>query len=128
MPSKRYKKALEQVDVLKTYPLKSAVEVLHKFPKAKFNETVDRTLKRHVPIAENFASYSAHVRAAMLQSKNPFDLAEFIVVSTDKSFCSSRGCIELARGDAIQLRRNIAQRRQCCTTDNRSQKSGNDQC
>ena len=41
MPSKRYRKALEQVDGKKTYPLKSAVEVLAKFPKAKFNETVD---------------------------------------------------------------------------------------
>ena len=41
MPSKRYKKALEQVDAKKTYPLKSAVEVLAKFPKAKFNETID---------------------------------------------------------------------------------------
>ena len=41
MPSKRYRKALEMVDGKKTYPLKSAVEVLTKFPKAKFNETVD---------------------------------------------------------------------------------------
>src|SRR6516162_5466665 len=41
MPSKRYKKAAEMVDAKKTYPLKSAVEVLTKFPKAKFNETVD---------------------------------------------------------------------------------------
>ena len=41
MPSKRYKKALEVVDAKKAYPLKSAVEVLSKFPKAKFNETVD---------------------------------------------------------------------------------------
>src|SRR5438046_570947 len=41
MPSKRYRKALEQVDANKAYPLKSAVEVLAKFPKAKFNETVD---------------------------------------------------------------------------------------
>src|SRR5438046_4075960 len=41
MPSKRYRKALEQVDATKSYPLKSAVEVLAKFPKAKFNETVD---------------------------------------------------------------------------------------
>lgn len=41
MPSKRFKKALEQVDSKKNYPLKSAVEVLAKFPKAKFNETVD---------------------------------------------------------------------------------------
>jgi large subunit ribosomal protein L1 len=41
MPSKRYKKALELVDANKAYPLKAAVEVLAKFPKAKFNETVD---------------------------------------------------------------------------------------
>jgi large subunit ribosomal protein L1 len=41
MPSKRFKKALDQVDGKKSYPLKSAVEVLTKFPKAKFNETVD---------------------------------------------------------------------------------------
>src|SRR6266851_7241925 len=40
-PSKRYKKALELVDARTFYPLKSAVEVLAKFPKAKFNETVD---------------------------------------------------------------------------------------
>ena len=41
MPSKRYKKALEIVGGKKAFPLKSAVEVLIKFPKAKFNETVD---------------------------------------------------------------------------------------
>ena len=41
MPSKRYKKALELVDARKAYPLKDAVGVLGKFPKAKFNETVD---------------------------------------------------------------------------------------
>jgi large subunit ribosomal protein L1 len=41
MPSKRYNKALQLVDAAKAYPLKSAVEVLHKFPKAKFNESVD---------------------------------------------------------------------------------------
>src|SRR5438132_2297069 len=41
MTSERYKKAAEMVDGKKTYPLKSAVEVLTKFPKAKFNETID---------------------------------------------------------------------------------------
>jgi large subunit ribosomal protein L1 len=41
MPSKRYKKALEMVDTKKMYPLKDAVGVLVKFPKAKFNETID---------------------------------------------------------------------------------------
>src|SRR5262245_19854103 len=41
MPSKRYNKALEQVDAKKSYPLKAAVEVLNKLPKAKFNETID---------------------------------------------------------------------------------------
>src|SRR2546422_10943550 len=41
MPSKRYRKALEVVDTKKFYPLKSALEVITKFPKAKFNETVE---------------------------------------------------------------------------------------
>lgn len=41
MPSKRFKKALALVDSTKAYPLANAVEVLSKFPKAKFNETVD---------------------------------------------------------------------------------------
>ena len=41
MPSKRYKKALEVVDGKKAYALKDAVGVLAKFPKAKFNETID---------------------------------------------------------------------------------------
>jgi large subunit ribosomal protein L1 len=39
--SKRYRKALELVDAKTSYPLKSAVEILAKFPKAKFNETVE---------------------------------------------------------------------------------------
>src|SRR6476660_5883993 len=41
MASKRYKKAQELVDKTKVYPLKSAVDVLRKLPKAKFDETVD---------------------------------------------------------------------------------------
>ncbi|MCX8090682.1 MAG: 50S ribosomal protein L1 [Verrucomicrobiae bacterium] len=41
MPSKRYKQALGLVDGKKLYPLKEAVAVLKKFPKAKFNETVE---------------------------------------------------------------------------------------
>jgi len=39
--SKRFKKALEVVEGRKAYPLKEAVGVLAKFPKAKFNETID---------------------------------------------------------------------------------------
>jgi large subunit ribosomal protein L1 len=45
MPSKRYKKAIDLVEAKKLYPLKSAVEVLGKFPKAKFNETIDMAFK-----------------------------------------------------------------------------------
>jgi large subunit ribosomal protein L1 len=41
MPSKRFKKALEVVDAKKAYPLREAVGVLARFPKAKFNETID---------------------------------------------------------------------------------------
>ena len=43
--SKRYRKALEQVDAKQHYALNSAVEVLAKFPKAKFNETVEVAFK-----------------------------------------------------------------------------------
>src|SRR6202021_2021087 len=43
--SKRFKKALEVVDAKKAYPLKEAVGVLAKFPKAKFNETIDLSFR-----------------------------------------------------------------------------------
>jgi large subunit ribosomal protein L1 len=39
--SKRYRKAVEGLDKTKVYPLAKAVEIIGKFPKAKFNETVD---------------------------------------------------------------------------------------
>jgi large subunit ribosomal protein L1 len=39
--SKRYRKAAEGLDKLKAVPLGKAVELLNKFPKAKFNETID---------------------------------------------------------------------------------------
>lgn len=39
--SKRYRKAAELLEANKTYPLRAAVDVLARFPKAKFNETVD---------------------------------------------------------------------------------------
>jgi len=39
--SKRYRKAIEGLDLSKSYPLAKAVELLAKFPKAKFNETID---------------------------------------------------------------------------------------
>src|SRR5688500_468867 len=39
--SKRYREALKVVDATKAYPLASAVEILSKFPKAKFNESVE---------------------------------------------------------------------------------------
>jgi large subunit ribosomal protein L1 len=41
MPSKRFENAQKQVDGKKLYPLDSAVEVLAKLPRAKFNETLD---------------------------------------------------------------------------------------
>jgi len=45
MPSKRYTKALELVDGAKSYPLNAAVELMRKFPRAKFAETVDLAFK-----------------------------------------------------------------------------------
>jgi len=45
MPSKRYTKALELVDGAKAYSLNAAVELMRKFPRAKFAETVDLAFK-----------------------------------------------------------------------------------
>jgi large subunit ribosomal protein L1 len=43
--SKRYRSALQVADLGKEYPLAEAVEVLAKFPKAKFDETVELSLR-----------------------------------------------------------------------------------
>jgi len=40
-PSKRYRKALSQFDSAKSHTLQAGAEILNKFPRAKFNETVE---------------------------------------------------------------------------------------
>lgn len=45
MRSKRYRKAAALIEPERTYNLKSAIEVLSKFPKAKFNETVELSFR-----------------------------------------------------------------------------------
>lgn len=48
MASKRYKKALELVTAGKAYLLPAAVEVVGKFPRAKFDETVEVAMRLNV--------------------------------------------------------------------------------
>jgi large subunit ribosomal protein L1 len=48
MASKRYKKALELVTAGKAYQLPAAVEVVGKFPRAKFDETVEVAMRLNV--------------------------------------------------------------------------------
>ncbi len=43
--SKKYKEALEMYDKNKEYALDEAIEILKKFPKAKFDETIDVSIK-----------------------------------------------------------------------------------
>ncbi len=43
--SKRYRSALKIADLTKDYSLKDAVEILAKFPKAKFDETVEVSIR-----------------------------------------------------------------------------------
>ena len=45
MPSKRYQKARSLIEPERTYNLKAGLELLAKFPKAKFNETVDLSFR-----------------------------------------------------------------------------------
>jgi large subunit ribosomal protein L1 len=44
-PSKRYRSAIQVADLTKEYPLKEAVDILAKFPKAKFDETVELSFR-----------------------------------------------------------------------------------
>jgi len=43
--SKRYRSAVTGADLAKDYPLKDAVDILAKFPKAKFDETVEMSIR-----------------------------------------------------------------------------------
>lgn len=43
--SKRYRNAVKVTDLTKEYPLAEAVEVLAKFPKAKFDETIELSVR-----------------------------------------------------------------------------------
>jgi large subunit ribosomal protein L1 len=45
MPSKRYQKARAVIEPERNYPLKAAIELLARLPKAKFNETVDLSFR-----------------------------------------------------------------------------------
>ena len=49
--SKRYRSAVQVADLTKEYPLQEAVEILTKFPKAKFDETVELSFKLGVDAA-----------------------------------------------------------------------------
>src|SRR3954470_8995019 len=50
--SKRYRSAAKAADLTKEYPLKEAVEILAKFPKAKFDETVELSFRLGVDPAQ----------------------------------------------------------------------------
>jgi large subunit ribosomal protein L1 len=50
--SKRYRSALKVADLTKEYPLKEAVEILNRFPKAKFDETVEFSFRLGVDPAQ----------------------------------------------------------------------------
>ena len=43
--SKRYRNAVKVADLTQEYPLKDAVDILNKFPKAKFDETVELSFR-----------------------------------------------------------------------------------
>ncbi len=50
--SKRYRSALKVADLTKEYPLKEAVEILARFPKARFDETVELSFRLGVDPAQ----------------------------------------------------------------------------
>src|SRR5450432_1874882 len=50
--SKRYRSAIQVADLAKDYPLKEAIDILGKFPKAKFDETIELSIRLGVDPAQ----------------------------------------------------------------------------
>ena len=50
--SKRFRSAVKAADLTKEYPLKEAVDILTKFPKAKFDETIELSFRLGVDPAQ----------------------------------------------------------------------------
>ena len=62
--SKRYRSALKVADLTKDYPLKEAVEILSKFPKAKFDETVELSFRLGVDATSGEQNVRGEANAA----------------------------------------------------------------
>jgi len=84
--SKRYNSAVKVADLTKDYPLKDAVEILTKFPKAKFDETVELSFRLGVDGTsgeQNVRGTTDDPQAALAAGADEAGLAELMKKVTD---------------------------------------------
>ena len=95
--SKKYRQASEQVDRLQTYPLSDAVATLAKFPKAKFDETVELSVHLGVDPRQS----TQMVRGVVNLPNGSGKKVRVIVFTADADAAKSAGADEAGLGDLI---------------------------
>lgn len=78
--SKRYKAALAVADLQKVFPLEEAIEVLNKMPKAKFDETVELSIRVGVDPRQ-----SSQMVRGVINLPNGSGKSARVIVFTDKA-------------------------------------------
>jgi len=95
--SKKYRQATEAVDRLKTYPLDEAVATLAKFPKAKFDETVELSVHLGVDPRQT----TQMVRGVVNLPNGSGKKVRVIVFTTDPEAAKAAGADEAGMDELI---------------------------
>jgi large subunit ribosomal protein L1 len=96
--SKRYRGAIKVADLTKEYPLNEAVEILAKFPKAKFDETVELSFRLGV----DATSGEQNVRGTTPLPNGSGKKVRVIVFTDDAAKAKAAGADEAGLADLMK--------------------------
>jgi large subunit ribosomal protein L1 len=96
--SKRYNSATKVADLTKDYPLKEAVEILAKFPKAKFDETIELSFRLGV----DGASGDQNVRGTTPLPNGSGKKVRVLVFTDDVAKAMAAGADHAGLADVMQ--------------------------
>ena len=96
--SKRYRAAIKAADLSQEYPLKDAVDILAKFPKAKFDETVELSFRLGV----DATSGEQNVRGTTPLPNGSGKKVRVIVFTDDVAKAKAAGADEAGLADLMK--------------------------
>jgi large subunit ribosomal protein L1 len=96
--SKRFRSAIKVADLTKEYPLKDAVDILAKFPKAKFDETVELSFRLGV----DATSGEQNVRGTTPLPNGSGKKVRVIVFTDDVAKAKAAGADEAGLADLMK--------------------------